>query len=441
MIERERLRAEIARKVTELFRLEHEPDEFVPGKTRVQYAGRVFDERDMNRMVAAVLDFWLTAGPYAEQFEQKLGEFLGMPEIVPVNSGSSANLVAVTALCSERRGERRLRPGDEVIVPATSFPTTVAPLVQNRLIPVFIDCTLGDYNPDPEQIRAAVSPQTRALMFAHTLGNPADMDAIMPIVREHDLIMIEDVCDALGSTFDGQVLGTFAEVATLSFYPAHHITLGEGGAVFTRDPRLARIARSVRDWGRDCWCGYENPPDGKCGRRFEREVPGVSGHYDHRYFFTEIGYNLKLTDPQAALGLAQLEKLPDFAAARKRNFQQLYSGLQEWEQQLLLPRWHAKADPSWFAFPISVRASAPFNRQQLMRHLESARVETRVLFAGNVLRQPGFSGIDCRVVGELPVSDRVLRSTFFVGVYPGLDEARIDYILEVFADFMRADLR
>ncbi len=441
MTERERLRAEIARKVTEFFRLEHEPDEFVPGKTRVQYAGRVFDERDMNRMVAAVLDFWLTAGPYAEQFEQKLGEFLGMPEIVPVNSGSSANLVAVTALCSERRGERRLRPGDEVIVPATSFPTTVAPLVQNRLIPVFIDCTLGDYNPDPEQIRAAVSPQTRALMFAHTLGNPADMDAIMPIVREHDLIMIEDVCDALGSTFDGQVLGTFAEVATLSFYPAHHITLGEGGAVFTRDPRLARIARSVRDWGRDCWCGYENPPDGKCGRRFEREVPGVSGHYDHRYFFTEIGYNLKLTDPQAALGLAQLEKLPDFAAARKRNFQQLYSGLQEWEQHLLLPRRHAKADPSWFAFPISARASAPFNRQQLMRHLEGARVETRVLFAGNVLRQPGFSGIDCRVVGELPVSDRVLRSTFFVGVYPGLDEARIDYILEVFADFMRADLR
>ncbi|HJO34467.1 MAG TPA: DegT/DnrJ/EryC1/StrS family aminotransferase, partial [Anaerolineales bacterium] len=265
MTERERLRAEIARKVTEFFRLEHEPDEFVPGQTRVQYAGRVFDERDMNRMVAAVLDFWLTAGPYAEQFEQKLGEFLGVPEIVPVNSGSSANLVAVTALCSERRGECRLRPGDEVIVPATSFPTTVAPLVQNRLIPVLIDCTLGDYNPDPEQIRTAISPQTRALMFAHALGNPADMDAIMPIVREHDLIMIEDVCDALGSTFDGQVLGTFGEVATLSFYPAHHITLGEGGAVFTRDPRLARIARSVRDWGRDCWCGYENPPDGKCG--------------------------------------------------------------------------------------------------------------------------------------------------------------------------------
>jgi CDP-6-deoxy-D-xylo-4-hexulose-3-dehydrase len=277
-------------------------------------------------------------------------------------------------------------------------------------------------------------------MFAHTLGNPADMDAIMPIVREHDLIMIEDVCDALGSTFGGQVLGTFGEVATLSFYPAHHITLGEGGAVFTRDPRLARIARSVRDWGRDCWCGYENPPDGKCGRRFEREVPGVSGHYDHRYFFTEIGYNLKLTDPQAALGLAQLEKLPDFAAARRRNFQRLYSGLQEWEQHLLLPRRHAKADPSWFAFPISVRASAPFNRQQLMRHLDGARVETRVLFAGNVLRHPGFSGIDCRAVGELSVSDRVLRSTFFVGVYPGLDEARIDYMLEVFADFMRAEL-
>jgi len=415
--DRQRLRADIAQKVTEYFRLEHAPGEFIPGQTRIQYGGRVFDESDMNRMVAAVLDFWLTEGPYAQEFEQKLGEFLGVREIVPVNSGSSANLVAVTALCSERRGGRRLCPSDEVIVPAMSFPTTVAPLVQNRLIPVFVDCTPGDYNPDPEQIRAAVSEKTRALMFAHTLGNPADMDAIMPIVHEHDLILIEDVCDALGSTFDGQMLGTFGEVSTLSFYPAHHITLGEGGAVCTSDPRLARIARSVRDWGR------------------------ASGSDDQRYFFTEIGYNLKLTDPQAALGLAQLEKLPDFVAARKRNFQRLYSGLREWEQQLLLPCWHPKSDPSWFAFPITVRASAPFDRQQLMRHLEGARVETRVLFAGNILRQPGYSGIDCRVVGELQVSDSVLHSTFFVGVYPGLDEARIDYMLEVFADFMRAELR
>lgn len=441
MTAREDLRADIARKVTEYFHLEHTPADFVPGKTRLQYAGRVFDERDMNRMVNAVLDFWLTAGPYAQQFEHKLGEFLGVREIVPVNSGSSANLVAVTALCSERRGDLRLRPGDEVIVPATSFPTTVAPLIQNRLIPVFIDCTAGDYNPDPEQIRAAISPQTRALMFAHTLGNPADMDAIMPIARENDLILIEDVCDALGSTFDGKMLGTFGDVATLSFYPAHHITLGEGGAVFTRSSRLARVARSVRDWGRDCWCGYDNPSNGKCGRRFDQEVPGVSGHYDHRYFFTEIGYNLKLTDPQAALGLAQLEKLPDFVAARKRNFRRLYAGLQQWEQYLLLPRWHPKADPSWFAFPISVHHGASFSRKQLMSYLEARKVETRVLFAGNVLRQPGFSGIDCRVVGDLPVSDRVLCSTFFIGVYPGLDEARIDYMLEVFADFMRTELR
>ncbi len=243
------------------------------------------------------------------------------------------------------------------------------------------------------------------------------MDAIMPIVREHDLVLIEDVCDALGSTFDGQMLGTFGEVATLSFYPAHHITLGEGGAVCTRDSRLAHVARSVRDWGRE------------------------SGNDDQRYFFTEIGYNLKLTDPQAALGLAQLDKLPDFVDARKRNFQRLYAGLRRWEQHLLLPCWHPKADPSWFALPITVRAGSAFNRQQLMSHLEGARVETRVLFAGNVLRQPGFAGIDCRVVGDLRVSDSVLHSTFFIGVYPGLDEARIDYMLEVFADFMRAALR
>ena len=441
MTDSERLRAEIAQKVAEYFRLEHTPGPFLPHKTRVQYAGRVFDENDMTNMVDAVLDFWLTAGPYAHQFEDKLGEFLGVREIVPVNSGSSANLVAVTALCSERRGERRLRPGDEVIVPAMSFPTTVAPIVQNRLIPVFVDCTIGDYNCDPEQVSAAISPKTRALMFAHTLGNPADMDAIMPIALDHDLIVIEDVCDALGSTFDGKVLGTFGDLATLSFYPAHHITLGEGGAVFTQNSRLARIARTVRDWGRDCWCGYDNPPNGKCGRRFEREVPGVSGYYDHRYLFTEIGYNLKLTDPQAALGLTQLEKLPDFISARKRNFKRLYDGMKQWEQYLLLPRWHPKADPAWFAFPMTVLPGTPFSRQQLMSYLEANMIETRMLFAGNMLRQPGFSGIDCRVVGDLQVSDNVLSSTFFVGVYPGLDDERIDYILEIFSDFMGTAIR
>lgn len=440
MNNRDRLKSEIMQKVTEYYLSEHSDQEFVPGKSRVKYAGRVFDERDMNMMIASVLDFWLTAGPYAKQFELELGKFLGVNEIVPVNSGSSANLVAVTAICSRRRGKQRLMPGDEVVVPATSFPTTVAPLVQNRLIPVFVDCELADYNLDVNQVQAAISSRTRAIMFAHTLGNPADMDAIMPIVRQHNLILIEDVCDALGSTYDGRILGTFGDVATLSFYPAHHITLGEGGAVFTRSHSLARIARSVRDWGRDCWCEYENPTDGKCGRRFEREVPGMSGYYDHRYYFTEIGYNLKLTDPQAALGLAQLEKLPDFIAARKRNFRRLYSGLEQWQDYLILPRWHQKSDPSWFAFPITVRQDAPFGRKEIIRYLEDMNIETRMLFAGNVLRQPGFYGIDCRIIGELPVSDHVMQSTFFVGVYPGLGNKQIDYMLETFSSFMQTSL-
>ena len=440
MNNRDRLKSEIMQKVSEYYFSEHSDQEFVPGESRVKYAGRVFDERDMNMMIASVLDFWLTAGPYAEQFELELGKFLGVNEIVPVNSGSSANLVAVTALCSRKRGKQRLLPGDEVIVPATSFPTTVAPLVQNRLVPVFVDCELGDYNLDVNQVQSAISSRTRAIMFAHTLGNPADMDTIMPIVREHNLTLIEDVCDALGSTYDGRILGTFGDVATLSFYPAHHITLGEGGAVFTRSHSLARIARSVRDWGRDCWCGYDNPTDGKCGLRFEREVPGMSGYYDHRYYFTEIGYNLKLTDPQAALGLAQLEKLPDFIDARKRNFRRLYAGLEQWQDYLTLPEWHEKSDPSWFAFPITVRRDAPFGRKEIIRYLEDMNIETRMLFAGNVLRQPGFSEIDCRVIGELPVSDYVMQSTFFVGVYPGLGDKQIDYMLETFSSFMQGFL-
>ena len=441
MTSKDRLISEIMQKVAEYYVIEHSDQEFIPGKSRVQYAGRVFDERDMNMMVASVLDFWLTAGPYAKQFELELGKFLGVSEIIPVNSGSSANLVAVTALCSRKRGEQRLVPGDEVIVPATSFPTTVAPLVQNRLTPVFVDCGIADYNLDINQVQAAISSRTRAIMFAHTLGNPADMDAIMQIVNEHNLILIEDVCDALGSTYDGRMLGTFGDIATLSFYPAHHITLGEGGAVFTRSHSLARIARSVRDWGRDCWCEYENPTDGKCGRRFEREIPGIAGYYDHRYYFTEIGYNLKLTDPQAALGLAQLEKLPDFIDVRKRNFMRLYSGLEQWQDYLTLPRWHKKSDPSWFAFPITVRQDAPFGRKEIIRYLEDNNIETRMLFAGNVLRQPGFSEIDCRIIGELPVSDHVMQSTFFVGVYPGLNNKQIDYMLDIFTSFMQASLR
>lgn len=436
MNENEELRQAILAQVAEYYRQMHQERPFVPGETAVSYAGRVFDAQEMQNMVSAVLDFWLTAGPYAQQFEQKLGSFLGVREVVPTNSGSSANLLAVTALRSMKL-ENRLQPGDEVIVPAASFPTTVNPIIQNQLTPVFVDSRLGDYNLDPAQLETAVSPRTRALIFAHTLGNPADMDAIMAFVRKHDLFLIEDTCDALGSRWDGQLVGTFGDMATLSFFPAHHITMGEGGAVYTNRPKLAKIARAVRDWGRDCWCGYEYPVNGKCGIRFEREIPGVPGYYDHRYYYTEIGYNLKITDPQAAMGLAQLDKLPAFIAARKRNFAYLYEGLKPYAEFLALPTWHAKADVSWFSFPLLVHDGAPFMRHELTRFLEKNRVQTRLVFAGNVMRQPAYQEITHRQVGDLAVADQIMRGAFFIGVFPGLDTPRLDYILDIFAKFFK----
>lgn len=436
MSKAEELRRSILAQVAEYYRQVHAERPFVPGQTPVQYAGRVFDAAEMQQMVDAVLDFWLTAGPYAQQFEQKLGDFLSAREVIPTNSGSSANLVAVSTLCSPQL-EDRLRPGDEVIVPAASFPTTVNPIIQNNLAPVFVDSQLGNYNLDVTHLEAAVSPRTRALIFAHTLGNPAHMDKVMAFVKKHDLFLIEDTCDALGSRWDGKMVGTFGQMATLSFYPAHHITMGEGGAVYTNRRRLAKIARAVRDWGRDCWCGYENPVNGKCGRRFEREVPGVPGYYDHRYYYTEIGYNLKITDPQAAMGLAQLDKLPDFIQKRKLHFAYLYEGLQQYREFLMLPTWHEKADVSWFAFPLLVRDAAPFMRHELTHFLEMNRVQTRLLFAGNIVKQPAYQEIESRIVGDLPVADQIMRGAFFIGVYPGLDRPRLDYIIDTFDKFFR----
>jgi CDP-6-deoxy-D-xylo-4-hexulose-3-dehydrase len=428
------LRQQILSQVAEYYQMAHADRSFIPGETRVQYASRVYDERELMIAVEAVLDFWLTAGPQAAAFEERLARLVGLRHALAVNSGSSANLVAFSALCS-RRLERPLEPGDEVITPAMCFPTTVAPIVQNGLVPVFVDCEPGTYNLDPTQLELALSDRTRALFFAHILGNPADMDLVMVFARAHDLYVIEDVCEAMGSNYDNQEVGTFGDLATLSFYPAHHITTGEGGAVITDDPRLARIARSLRDWGRDCQCSYDSPPEGACGRRFEWQIPGLDEPYDHRYLYSEIGYNLKMTDVQAAIGLAQLDKFPDFVAARKRNFQRLYQGLEPYEEFLLLPIWSERADPSWFAFPITVRPGAPFTRHDLTAFLEERNIETRLLFTGNIVRQPGYRHIEHRIVGDLPNSDLVLRASFFVGVYPGLDDARIAYMLEAFADF------
>ena len=435
MTDSEDLRRSIMAQVADYYRHVHREQTFEPGRTRVHYAGRVFDEREMQNMVGAVLDFWLTAGPEAEQFEKQLSRILGVREVIPVNAGSSANLVAVTALCS-RRLRNGMRPGEEVIVPAASFPTTVNPIIQNGLVPVFVDSRLGDYNLDPDYLEAALSTRTRAIMFAHTLGNPADMDAITEFVRKHNLFMIEDSCDALGSTWNDRQVGTFGHFGTLSFYPAHHITTGEGGAAFTSSRRLAKLARTIRDWGRDCWCGYDNPVNGKCGARFEREAPGMPDHYDHRYFYTEIGYNLKLTDPQAAVGLAQLEKLPEFVARRRENFAFLYEALERFTEYLALPIWHENANPSWFAMPLLVRDEAPFSRYEITRYLESHNVETRPLFAGNILKQPANQDLDCRVIGNLPIADQVMRGVFFIGVYPGLDNRRLEYVVDVIESFV-----
>ena len=430
----ESLRQEILEKVAEYYRLKHADRTFVPGRTRVQYAGRVFDEQELIHAAEAVLDFKLTHGRFGQEFERKLGAFVGVREVIPVNSGSSANLVAVTTLCA-RQLRNGLRSGDEVITPAVTFPTTLAPIVQNRLTPVMVDCQLGNYNIDVDQLEAAWSARTRALFLPHTLGNPIDMDKVVAFARRHDSFLIEDTCDALGSTFAGKMVGTFGHLATLSCYPAHHITTGEGGAVYTNSLRLARLARTIRDWGRDCFCGYDNPPDGKCGHRLDWKIPGLGEPYDHRYLYTEIGYNLKLTDLQAAIGVAQLDKLPLFIEKRKKNFRLIYDSLRRYEQHLILPTHHPKAEPSWFAFPITVQPGAPFTRKQITRFLESRNIETRYLFSGNILQQPAYRDIERRVVGDLPNSEIVLKGAFFVGVYPGLDEARIAYMLDAFDDF------
>jgi CDP-6-deoxy-D-xylo-4-hexulose-3-dehydrase len=431
------LREEILAKVAEYYRLKHADRTFTPGESLVHYAGRVFDEHELINGVDAVLEFQLTHGRFGREFEKKLGAFLGMREVIPVNSGSSANLIAVSTLCAQQL-HNGLRPGDEVITPAVTFPTTLAPIIQNQLVPVLIDCQLGNYNIDVDQLEAAYSDKVRALFIPHTLGNPVEMDTVVAFAKKHELFLIEDTCDALGSTYEGKLCGTFGHLATLSFYPAHHITMGEGGAVYTHSRRLARLARVMRDWGRDCFCGYDNPPNGKCGHRFDWKVDGSDEPYDHRYLYTEIGYNLKPTDLQASIAVAQLDKLPGFIEKRKQHFALLFKHLQKYQDYLQLPTWSAKGDPAWFAFPITIRANASFDRAALTTFLEAHRVETRTLFAGNILSQPGYRHIQRRVIGELTNADIVLRRTFFVGVYPGLDEVQIGYMLEMFDKFFES---
>lgn len=408
----------------------HAPAPFVPGESKVPYAGRVFDYRELTSLVGSALDFWLTAGPYATEFEKGMRKFFGSVAFLLVNSGSSANLTMVSALTSSMV-ERPLRPGDEVITPAVTFPTTLTPIVQNGLVPVFVDCEIGTYNADPKAVEAAVGPRTRALMLPHTLGNPFDLTTATRLAAQHDLYLLEDCCDALGSTFDNRRVGTFGHMASLSFYPAHHMTMGEGGGVVINKGGLARAAESIRDWGRDCWC----PPGqaNTCGKRYEWQLGDLPAGYDHKYIYSNLGYNLKATDLQAAIGLAQLAKVPEFCARRRENFRRLYDGLRRWEDRLVLPRWLPQADPAWFGFPITAREGV--SRLDLVRFLDERKIETRMIFAGNVLRQPGFRGIPHRVVGELTASDTVMNDTFFLGVYPGLTPPMIDYVIDSVAAF------
>ncbi len=432
----EQLRQHILDHVAEYYRLAHDAPRFVPNETRLDYAGRVYDERDLVALVDASLDFWLTLGQNALVFEEAFAAYLGTSHAVYVNSGSSANLIAVATLCSPQT-ERPLRPGDEVITPAATFPTTVAPLVQYGLIPVFVDCAPATYNLDVGQLERALSDRTRAILLPHMLGNTTDVATLMDVVSEHGLYLIEDTCEAMGTRFDGQLLGTFGHLSTFSFYPPHHITTGEGGMVVTDDHALAKTARSLRDWGRDCWCNPRSAgPDGACGRRFSYPIPGLDDTYDHKYVYSNIGYNLRPTDIQAALGLTQLGKFAGFEARRKANFAALYQALSAYDEYLALPQWDDRADVCWFAFPLTVREGAPFTRDDLVRWLEGQGIETRYLMAGNILRQPGYRHIRHRAVGDLPNTDAVMRRAFFVGVYPGLDQPRLDYMIAQFQAFL-----
>jgi len=422
------LRERIRGMVGEYYREAFPAQAFVPGSSPVPISGRVFDEQELELLVDSSLDFWLTTGRFAEQFEREFAKFVGVREAVLVNSGSSANLLAVTALTSPKLGDRRLRPGDEVITLAAGFPTTVNPILQNGLVPVFVDVQIPTFNVDVSYLETALSGRTRAVIFAHTLGNPFDLDAVTAFAKKHGLWLIEDCCDALGSTYRGQKVGTFGDLATVSFYPAHHITMGEGGCVLTDKPLMRTLVESFRDWGRDCWCapGKENT----CGKRFDWQVGQLPHGYDHKYIYSHVGYNLKATDMQAAVGVAQLKKLPAFIEARKRNFAYLKAGLKDVEEQFVLPEATPNSDPSWFGFPLLVRETAPFSRNALIEFLNGRKIGTRQLFGGNLVRQPAYAGLNYRVIGDLPASDRVMNRAFWIGVYPGLTQPMLDYVLE-----------
>ena len=431
----ENIKQEIFKNVKKYYELQHPNKEFIAGKSKINYAGRVFDEKEIISLVDSALEFWLTTGRFAEKFEKEFAKFIGLRFCSLTNSGSSANLLALSSLTSSKLGDKKIKQGDEVITTACGFPTTLNPIIQNNLVPVLIDVELGSYNIKADDIEEAISEKTKVIFIPHTLGNPANLNKIIKIVEKYKLWFIEDNCDALGSRYSDKYTGTFGHISTYSFYPAHHITMGEGGAVCTRDPLLKNIINSFRDWGRDCWC--DPGCDNSCGKRFTQEFGELPFGYDHKYVYSHIGYNLKLTDMQAAIGVEQLKKLPDFIEKRKQNFDFLYNHLNAFEKYILLPDWDKEADVSWFGFPIFVKKEAPFSRNEIVNYLEENQIATRMLFGGNLLSQPAYRDIKCRKIGNLENTDLVVNNLFWIGVYPGIDLERMDYIKIILANFFK----
>src|SRR5689334_315304 len=427
----DRLRTQILELVAEYSREAFPVKTFVPGESPVPVSGRVFDARDVQSLIDSGLDFWLTEGRFAKQFEKEFAQFFKMRHAILVNSGSSANLLALTCLTSPVLGERQLKAGDEVIAVAAGFPTTVNPIFQNGLIPVFVDVEIPTYNIDVTQLEPALSERTRALMVAHTLGNPFNLNAVTEFCKQHNLWLIEDCCDATGALYNGQPVGRFGDIATVSFYPAHHITMGEGGALLTDRPKLKKLIESFRDWGRDCWC--DPGKDNTCGKRFNWQLGELPHGYDHKYTYSHIGYNLKATDMQAAVGVSQLKKLPAFIEKRRANFNYLSQRLEHLHEYFILPQATPNSDPSWFGFPIYVRPEVSFTRWEAVHWLEAHKIGTRLLFAGNLTRQPAYRGRKYRRVGNLARTEEVMERVFWIGVYPGLSEPMLDYVCEILA--------
>jgi len=419
--------------IEEIYSKKHIKSDFIPGISRVPVNGRVFDQNEIKILVNASLDFWLTDGDYSEQFSKLMGKFIGLKHIRLVNSGSSANLVALSSLTSAKI-KNKLNPGDHVLTSAVGFPTTVNPIFQNNLIPVFVDCEIGTYNPTAEDIINSYTDKTKCIFMAHTLGNPLEMDKIVDFANDKNIWIIEDNCDALGSTFNDQLTGTFGDISTLSFYPAHHITMGEGGAVMTNKNSLKLSIDSFRDWGRDCWC--KSGHDNTCNKRFDWQLGDLPHGYDHKFTYSNIGYNLKATDLQASIGVAQMDKLPNFVTKRKNNWKKINEFIEENDKFFIPHKPTKNSDPSWFGYAISLRDNTPFSREDLIKHLNENRVDTRLMFGGNLIKQPAYKNKDYIVSGDLYNSDKVMSDTFWIGVYPGINDEMIDYVKGVITDFL-----